>query len=221
MKRFLPLLGFVLALAANGVATSSSPPKSISHGDGKITASKRQPQTAPTFEKDIRPILKAHCFDCHGESGQPKGGFDIRLRRLIVQGGHDGPAIVPGNPDASHLLQLVASGDMPKRDKKLTPEQVDLLRRWIATGARTARPEPTELPPGAGITEEERAFWSSRPSIPSSIAPSANRACGSRPTPTSSPCSGGSTSTSPAFRPRPPTSTPSSRTIPPTPTRRP
>ncbi len=166
MKRFLPVLGLLLTLAANEVAKSSSPPQSTSHGDGKITASKRQTQTAPTFEKDIRPILKAHCFDCHGESGQPKGGFDIRLRRLIVQGGHDGPAIVPGNPDASHLLQLVASGEMPKRDKKLTPEQVDLLRRWIATGARTARPEPTELPPGAGITEEERAFWSFQPIHP-------------------------------------------------------
>jgi hypothetical protein len=123
----------------------------------------------PTFEKDVRPILKAHCFDCHGESGQPKGGFDIRLRRLILQGGHDGPAIVPGKPDQSHLVQLIASGEMPKRDKKLTREQVDLIRRWIATGARTARPEPTDVPSGAGITEEERSFWSFQPIQPPKV----------------------------------------------------
>lgn len=138
-----------------------------------VSGLRAAPTPPPTFEKDIRPIFKAHCFDCHGEAGQPKGGFDIRLRRLIVQGGHDGPAIVPGKPDQSHLLQLVESGEMPKRDKKLTPDQVKLIRDWIATGARTARPEPTDLPPGAGITEEERSFWSFQPiRPPKSPAPS-------------------------------------------------
>ena len=39
-----------------------------------------------TFEKDIRPILKAHCFDCHGEGEKLKGGLDLRLRRLMLQG---------------------------------------------------------------------------------------------------------------------------------------
>ncbi len=119
---------------------------------------------APTFEKDIRPILKAHCFDCHGEGEQLKGGLDVRLRRFLVAGGDDGPAIVPGKPDQSELLKLVESGKMPKRDKKPTAAEIALLRRWIATGAKTARPEPTELPKGtSGITEEERSFWSFQP----------------------------------------------------------
>ncbi len=119
---------------------------------------------APVFEKDIRPILKAHCFDCHGEGEQLKGGLDVRLRRLLVAGGDDGPAIVPGKPDQSELLKLVESGKMPKRDKKLSPAEIALLRRWIATGAKIARPEPAELPQGtAGITEEERSFWSFQP----------------------------------------------------------
>ncbi len=119
---------------------------------------------APTFEKDIRPILKAHCFDCHGEGEQLKGGLDVRLRRFLVAGGDDGPAIVPGKPDQSELLKLVESGKMPKRDKKLTPAEIALLRQWIATGAKTARPEPAELPKGtSGITEEERSFWSFQP----------------------------------------------------------
>jgi hypothetical protein len=117
----------------------------------------------PTFEKDVRPILKAHCFDCHGEGETPKGGLDLRLRRLIVQGGEDGPAIVPGKPEQSSLLSLVIRGEMPKRDKKLTPQEIAVLRKWIASGARTARPEPTALAKGSGITEEERAFWSFQP----------------------------------------------------------
>jgi hypothetical protein len=126
---------------------------------------------SPTFEKDIRPILKAHCFECHGEGEKLKGGLDLRLRRLILQGGDDGPVIVPGKPDRSPLFKLVHSGEMPKRDKKLTREQVALIKQWIAAGAKTARPEPAELGKGGAITEEERAFWSfqpiRKPAIPS------------------------------------------------------
>src|SRR5216110_1379957 len=117
----------------------------------------------PMFEKDIRPILKAHCFECHGEGEKLKGGLDLRLRRLILQGGDDGPVIVPGKPERSLLFKLVHSGEMPKRDKKLTREQVALIKQWIADGAKTARPEPAELGKGGAITEEERAFWSFQP----------------------------------------------------------
>src|SRR6266516_7172766 len=80
----------------------------------------------PTFEKDIRPILKAHCFDCHGEGEKLKGGLDLRLRRLILQGGDDGPVLFPGKPGRSLLFNLVRNGKMPKRDKKLTRDQVAL-----------------------------------------------------------------------------------------------
>src|SRR6185369_11863313 len=117
----------------------------------------------PTFEKDIRPILKTHCFECHGEGEKLKGGLDLRLRRLILQGGDDGPVLVPGKPDRSLLFKLVHNGEMPKRDKKLNREQVALIKHWIATGAKTARPEPAELGKAGGITEEERAFWSFQP----------------------------------------------------------
>src|ERR1041385_2006978 len=119
--------------------------------------------TPPTFEKDIRPILKAHCFECHGEGEKLKSGLDLRLRRLMLQGGDDGPVIVPGKPDRSPLFKLVLSGEMPKRDKKLTREQVALIKQWIVTGAKTARPEPAELAKGGAITDEERAFWSFQP----------------------------------------------------------
>src|SRR5688572_20727613 len=115
------------------------------------------------FEKDVRPILKAHCFDCHGEGEQLKGGLDLRLRRLMVEGGEEGPALVPGKAEKSLMFTKVASGEMPKREKKLTREQVEVIKRWIAGGAKTARAEPAELGKGSGITEEERAFWSFRP----------------------------------------------------------
>jgi hypothetical protein len=121
------------------------------------------------FEKDIRPILKAHCFDCHGEGETLKGGLDLRLRRLMLKGGDDGPVLVPGKPDQSPLFKLVHSGEMPKREKKLTREEVALIKQWIAAGAKTARPEPGQLGRGSGITEEDRTFWSFQPIRPPPI----------------------------------------------------
>jgi mono/diheme cytochrome c family protein len=116
---------------------------------------------APTFERDIRPILKAQCFQCHGEAGKAKGGIDLRLRRLMLKG-DEGPAIVPGKASESRLIRLVRSGEMPKDGKPLSPAQVQVLERWINLGAPTARPEPEQAPDFV-ITEEERAFWAFQP----------------------------------------------------------
>src|SRR6185369_15954771 len=69
----------------------------------------------------------------------------------------------------SVLLKMVQSGDMPKRDKKLTHEQVDLLRKWIAAGAKTSHAEPAALATGSHITDEERAFWSFQPIHPPAV----------------------------------------------------
>ncbi len=116
-----------------------------------------------TFERDIRPILRAHCFDCHGATAEPKGGLDLRQVRKMQTGGESGTAIVPGNADESLVLQRVVSKEMPPGEMKLTPKELETLTQWIAAGAKTARPEPETIPPGLGITPEERAFWSFQP----------------------------------------------------------
>ena len=122
-----------------------------------------------TFEQHIRPILKANCFHCHGESDELKGKLDVRLARLILKGGETGPAIAPGKPTESLLLAKVKSGEMPEGEKKLRPEQIDLIEKWIAGGAKTLRTEPDD-PAQLVFTEEERNFWSfqpvTRPPIP-------------------------------------------------------
>ncbi len=116
------------------------------------------------FETDIRPVLKAHCFHCHGEGDELKGGVDLRLRRFMVDLKTDsGPVVVPGNPEESALVKLVRSGEMPKGEKKLSEEQVAKLEAWIRGGAVTAAPEAAELPKGFHITAQERQFWSFQP----------------------------------------------------------
>jgi hypothetical protein len=122
------------------------------------------------FEKDVRPILREHCLDCHGAETEVKGGLDLRLRRFMVRGGKHGPAIAPGDPEGSLLLQRVRDGEMPPSGKPVPAGQADILERWIQQGAPTARPEPENIGPGLGVSEEERAFWSfqpiRRPAIP-------------------------------------------------------
>jgi len=115
-----------------------------------------------TFEKNIRPIFKANCFQCHGEEKELEGGLDLRLRRWLVKGGESGAALVPGKASESLLLERVQSGDMPPGDMKLTSEEISLIRRWIEQGAITARPEPKSLSVD-GFTEDERNFWSFLP----------------------------------------------------------
>ncbi len=117
-----------------------------------------------SFERDIRPIVKTHCFHCHGEGGKLKGGVDLRLRRFMLRelkdgGGH---VMVPGQPAASEMLRLVREGEMPKEGKKLTAEEIAKLEQWITADAPTVREEPAEVPKFF-ITEEEREFWSFRP----------------------------------------------------------
>lgn len=117
-----------------------------------------------TFEHDVRPILKAHCVQCHGEEEKPKGGVDLRLRHFMDKPTEDGDhVLIVGKPEESELVRVVREGEMPKKGKKLTPAELATLERWITQGAKTAKAEPETLPPGAYITDEDRQFWSFRP----------------------------------------------------------
>ena len=108
----------------------------------------------PAFERDVRPILKAHCFRCHGEGSEVEGGLDIRLRRLLLKGGESGPAIVPGRPDESLLWERIQLGEMPPEEAEIRPtaEEVERIRAWILAGAPTLRAEPESIAPGNFIS---------------------------------------------------------------------
>ena len=116
-----------------------------------------------TFEADVRPILKAYCLDCHGGGEKPSGGLDLRLRRFMAAGGESGAAIHPGAPADSVLLRRMVDGEMPPGEKKVPPEKIRIIERWIAAGAPTAKDEPATIDPGIGITSEERSYWAFQP----------------------------------------------------------
>jgi hypothetical protein len=118
---------------------------------------------AVEFESQVRPVLKAHCWQCHGEGDQLEGSLDARLARSILAGGDSGPAIVSGDHEQSLLYQRISAGEMPPGDKKLSAPQIEVIARWIDGGAKTAREEPASLPPGQVVGDEERSHWSFQP----------------------------------------------------------
>ncbi len=95
------------------------------------------------FNRDIRPILSANCFACHGpDSDTRKAGLRLDTREGLFGSSRNGPAVVnPGNPAESDLFARISHSNpkekMPPPDskKKLTPIQIETLNRWITQGA--------------------------------------------------------------------------------------
>ena len=95
---------------------------------------------AVDYETEIRPVLEKRCLDCHGPDKR-KAELRVDRRTSLLRGGDGGlPALVPGNPMKSHLLERVRSGDpderMPPKGGPLSKGEIGLLEKWIEEGAR-------------------------------------------------------------------------------------
>jgi mono/diheme cytochrome c family protein len=120
------------------------------------------PERPLTFERDIWPIVAANCVSCHGVN-QLKGGLDLRSVATMLRGGKSGPALDTSDPEASLLLERIAQGEMPPgKARKLSAEEVAVVRAWIGGGARSAQPRAA-APPVSPIRDADRQFWSFRP----------------------------------------------------------
>ena len=129
-----------------------------------LAVTARGAEAVLTFEKDVRPIVKAHCTHCHGEEEKPEGGVDLRLRRFMdmaLDGG--GHVVVAGDPANSELVKIIKSGEMPKKGKKISEADLAIIEKWIAQGAKTAKPEPLVMAPGPIIMDEDREYWAFQP----------------------------------------------------------
>jgi cytochrome c553 len=90
------------------------------------------------FEKKIRPLLVENCYTCHSADTNAKGGLRVDDRNGLLQGGSHGPAIVPGQPDKSLLIQKVTHTDPKIRmplGKQLPESRIEDLKKWIREGA--------------------------------------------------------------------------------------
>ena len=128
-----------------------------------------KPDDLQFFETKIRPLLTEHCFKCHSHSAAKiKAGLLLDSRDGVLHGGSSGPAIVPGKPDDSLLIQAIRYTDadlkMPPEDHggQLSATEVAALTEWVRRGA----PDPrlTEAIAGAhDYGPASRDHWSFQP----------------------------------------------------------
>jgi mono/diheme cytochrome c family protein len=113
------------------------------------------------FERDIQPILKASCYQCHGPDRQ-EAGLRLDSRAAAMKGGTGGPAMVPGQSVESRLLQRIlgqgGGARMPLGFAPLSRPQIDLIRAWIDQGA--------VWPEGAGSRQHWAWHRPVRPPLP-------------------------------------------------------
>lgn len=114
------------------------------------------------FERKIRPLLTQRCYACHSQAKKIQGGLRLDSRAAALQGGDSGPAIVPGMPDESLLVEVIGyAGDiqMPPTGK-LPAEEIALLTEWVRRGA----PQPADNAAPATRAKIDfdagRKFWS-------------------------------------------------------------
>ncbi len=122
------------------------------------------------FEKKIRPALVEHCYRCHGTNLKKiRGGLALDTRAGWVKGGDSGPAVVPGHPDKSLLIQAIRFTDhvsnMPPKGK-LPATVIADFEAWVAMGAPDPRTSVPKAKTGGSWQEIAQAradWWSLKP----------------------------------------------------------
>lgn len=121
------------------------------------------------FENEVRPLLSKRCYDCHGEKKQ-KGALRVDHIAYLKKGGDGGPALVPGEPEKSLLIEAIhyANEDleMPPRNKggKMPDAEIGILEKWIRLGAPWPESDAAKVVISEdGFTAEQRNYWAFQP----------------------------------------------------------
>src|SRR5688500_18519219 len=119
--RILRSLGVMLLLAAPAAAAPADP------------------EAERFFETKVRPVLVEHCYECHSaRATKLKGGLALDRGAGVLKGGDSGPAVVPGDADASRIIEAIRYGnpdlEMPP-DGKLPDASIADLTEWVRRGA--------------------------------------------------------------------------------------
>ncbi len=130
-------------------------------------AAEPKPEELAFFESRIRPLLIKHCYECHSAAAEElQGDLLVDSRPTLRQGGAGGPAVVPGDPEHSLLIEAVRyeNGDMQMPpDQKLTAAEIADLEYWVKIGAPDPRGDSTKQIRAQMDLDRARRFWSFQP----------------------------------------------------------
>ncbi len=159
-QKRLFLLACIFLLAAVAVALSKTAlfaeplggAPGIKAQEKKVSGKKDSDQKAEprkatgqvSFNRQVQPVLQDNCYGCH-QPAKAQGGYEMISRAGLLHGGEsESPAVVPGNPRESYLLEQITpkngKAEMPRGRAPLAETDIDLVRRWIAEGAQDDSP---------------------------------------------------------------------------------
>jgi hypothetical protein len=125
------------------------------------------PEQTAFFEKNIRPVLVKECYSCHAASAEKiRGKFKLDSRENLRKGGESGPAIIPGDPKKSLLIQAIKHEheELAMPPKKKLPESVIAdFEKWVAMGAPDPRDSADKGVKYVIDLDKGRQFWSFQP----------------------------------------------------------
>ncbi|MCH8046440.1 MAG: PSD1 domain-containing protein [Planctomycetes bacterium] len=117
------------------------------------------------YARQIKPILREHCYECHG-ADERESGLRLDTAKAAISGGNSGAGIVPGNSAASMLIEAISGAKgvvrMPPADDydPLSAAQIKLLRTWIDQGAKYPSDERAEV-----SENKKEKHWAFRPVV--------------------------------------------------------
>ncbi len=122
-----------------------------------------QAEASKFFDAQIKPILEAHCYSCHGGGKRLRGELDLTTHAGLVKGGENGKVIDLKTPGKSRLLVAINHGKikMPPRGK-LPQAQIDLLTKWVDMGAPYSASTVVRHGPPK-VDDRAKSWWAFRP----------------------------------------------------------
>ena len=125
------------------------------------------PAALEFFEKDVRPLLVKHCYECHS-ADDVDGGLNLDSRAGVANGGDSGVVVMAGAPDKSLLIEAVRYKNqdlqMPPKGQ-MSSAEIAILEKWVRLGVPDSRTEsaPGTVRPTGMTIEDGRDFWSFKP----------------------------------------------------------
>ncbi|MBI3409922.1 MAG: DUF1549 domain-containing protein [Planctomycetes bacterium] len=158
MKRQLLFVGLLFALLGAGFALVEI------HAGGATPKTSHDPEKEKFFEKEVKPILQANCFRCHGAESKIKGKLRLTSRDDVLKGGASGPAVSLKTPDKSLILDAINYRDLEMPPKgKLSQSQIDILTKWVKMGVPWSSSKVKATHGVPVVDDAAKNFWAFRP----------------------------------------------------------